>query len=122
MITAKLTHNAIQRINAFKISQVQLLIQAVKDYFKLEGTGTYMNLQRWYMSLMREKYRTPKHWALRSGRFMLKSSFLTLTVLFLRLSGHSSLYMHLVLSMRASATIFLDKWTLLMKGILMVLI
>ncbi|KAI3056906.1 hypothetical protein CBS147353_11111 [Aspergillus niger] len=55
MITAKLTHNAAQRINAFEISQVQLLIQAVKDHFKPEGTGTYVNLQRRYMSLTREK-------------------------------------------------------------------
>jgi hypothetical protein len=55
MITAKLIHNTAQRINAFEISQVQLLIKAVKDHFKPEGTGTYMNLQRRYMSLMREK-------------------------------------------------------------------
>ncbi|KAE8420441.1 hypothetical protein BDV36DRAFT_293328 [Aspergillus pseudocaelatus] len=54
MITAKLTHNAAQRINAFEISQVQLLIKAVKDHFKPEGTGTYVNLQRRYMSLTRE--------------------------------------------------------------------
>jgi hypothetical protein len=55
MITAKLTHNAAQRINAFEILQVQLLIKAVKDHFKPEGTGTYVNLQRRYMSLTREK-------------------------------------------------------------------
>jgi hypothetical protein len=55
MITAKLTHNAAQRINAFEISQVQPLVKAVKDHFKPEGTGTYVNLQRRYMSLTREK-------------------------------------------------------------------
>jgi hypothetical protein len=44
MIIAKLTHNAAQRINAFKISQVQPLIKAVKDYFKPEGTSIYINL------------------------------------------------------------------------------
>lgn len=46
MITAKLTHSAAQRINAFKISQVQLLLKAVKNSFKPEGSGTYVNLQR----------------------------------------------------------------------------
>ncbi|OJD12139.1 hypothetical protein AJ78_07210 [Emergomyces pasteurianus Ep9510] len=55
MITAKLTHNAAQRIKAFDISQVQPLIKAIKDNFKPEGTGTYVNLQRQYMSLTREK-------------------------------------------------------------------
>ncbi|KAJ6126013.1 hypothetical protein N7471_010506 [Penicillium samsonianum] len=55
MITAKLTHNAAQRINAFEISRVQALLKAVKDNFKPEGTGTYVNLQRQYMSLTREK-------------------------------------------------------------------
>jgi hypothetical protein len=55
MITAKLTHNAAQRINAFEISQVQPLVKAVEDHFKPEGTGTYVNLQRRYMSLTREK-------------------------------------------------------------------
>ncbi|XRM42623.1 hypothetical protein ABZX51_005833 [Aspergillus tubingensis] len=55
MITAKLTHNAAQRINAFEISQVQALLKAVKDNFKPEGTGTYVNLQRRYMALTREK-------------------------------------------------------------------
>jgi hypothetical protein len=58
MIMAKLTHNAAQRINAFKISQVQPLIKAVKDHFKLEGTSIYINLQQQYMSLIREKYRS----------------------------------------------------------------
>ncbi|KAK0822505.1 hypothetical protein LTR03_018128, partial [Friedmanniomyces endolithicus] len=38
MITAKLTHNAAQRINAFEISRVQALLKAVKDNFKPEGT------------------------------------------------------------------------------------
>ncbi|KAJ5900336.1 uncharacterized protein N7473_004406 [Penicillium subrubescens] len=55
MITAKLTYNAAQRINAFEISRVQTLLKAVKDNFKPEGTGTYVNLQRRYMSLTREK-------------------------------------------------------------------
>ncbi|KAJ5543823.1 hypothetical protein N7513_003404 [Penicillium frequentans] len=55
MITAKLTHNAAQRINAFEISQVQALLKAVKDNFKPEGTGTYVNLQRRYMSLTKVK-------------------------------------------------------------------
>ncbi|KAK2730927.1 hypothetical protein FQN57_003788, partial [Myotisia sp. PD_48] len=55
MIAAKLTHNAAQRIKASEISQVQSLIKAVKDNFKPEGTGTYVNLQRQYMSLTREK-------------------------------------------------------------------
>ncbi|KAA8645036.1 aminoglycoside phosphotransferase family protein [Aspergillus tanneri] len=55
MITAKLTHNAAQRINAFEISRVQSLIKAVKDNLKPEGTGTYVNLQRRYMCVTREK-------------------------------------------------------------------
>ncbi|RDH26574.1 hypothetical protein BDQ94DRAFT_177433 [Aspergillus welwitschiae] len=55
MITAKLTHNAAQSINVSEISQVQSLIKAVKDLFKPEGIGTYVNLQRRYMSLTREK-------------------------------------------------------------------
>jgi hypothetical protein len=55
MITAKLSHNAAQRINAFEISQVQALLKAVKDSFKPEGTGTYVNLQRRYMGLTRDK-------------------------------------------------------------------
>jgi hypothetical protein len=58
MIMAKLTHNAAQRINAFKISQVQPLIKAVKDHFKPEGTSIYINLQQQYISLIREKYRS----------------------------------------------------------------
>jgi hypothetical protein len=53
MIAAKLTHNAAQRINAFDITRVQSLIKAVKDNFKPEGSGTYVNLQRRYMSLTR---------------------------------------------------------------------
>ncbi|PVH91283.1 hypothetical protein DM02DRAFT_469498, partial [Periconia macrospinosa] len=48
--TAKLTHNAAQRINAFEIHQVQPLLQAVKENFKPKGSGTYINLQRRYMS------------------------------------------------------------------------
>ncbi|KAJ5593542.1 hypothetical protein N7537_010446 [Penicillium hordei] len=40
MITAKLTDNATQMINAFEISQVQALLQTVKYNFKLEGSGT----------------------------------------------------------------------------------
>lgn len=59
MITAKLSHNAAQRINASEISQVQLLIKAVKNHFKPEGTGTYVNLQRRYMSLTREVWERP---------------------------------------------------------------
>ena len=55
MITAKLTHNAAQRINAFEISQVQLLLKAVENSFRPEGSGTYVNLQRQYMSLTRDK-------------------------------------------------------------------
>ena len=53
MIAAKLTHNAAQRINAFDITRVQSLIKAVKDNFKPEGSGTYVNLQRRDMSLTR---------------------------------------------------------------------
>ncbi|EGE85984.2 hypothetical protein BDDG_08929 [Blastomyces dermatitidis ATCC 18188] len=45
MIAAKLTHNAAQQIKASEISQVETLIKAVKNNFKLEGTGTYINLQ-----------------------------------------------------------------------------
>ncbi|CAG9955910.1 unnamed protein product [Clonostachys rosea f. rosea IK726] len=55
MLTAKLTHNAAQRINAFEIHQVHSLLRAVKEKFKPEGSGTYVNLQRRYMSLTREK-------------------------------------------------------------------
>jgi len=55
MIAAKLTHNAAQRINAFEITRVQSLIKAVKEHFKPEGSGTYVNLQRRYMSLTRAK-------------------------------------------------------------------
>lgn len=55
MITAKLSHNAAQRINAFEISRVQALLKTVKDSFKPEGTGTYVNLQRRYMALTRDK-------------------------------------------------------------------
>lgn len=55
MIAAKLTHNAAQRINAFEITRVQTLIKAVKENFKPEGSGTYVNLQRRYMSLPRAK-------------------------------------------------------------------
>ncbi|OKP10343.1 hypothetical protein PENSUB_4232, partial [Penicillium subrubescens] len=55
MIAAKLTHNAAQRINAFEITRVQPLIKAVKENFKPEGSGTYVNLQRRYMSLTRAK-------------------------------------------------------------------
>ncbi|KAJ5481389.1 hypothetical protein N7475_000201 [Penicillium sp. IBT 31633x] len=55
MIAAKLTHNAAQRINPFEIPRVQTLIKAVKEYFKPEGSGTYVNLQRRYMSLARAK-------------------------------------------------------------------
>jgi len=67
MITAKLTHGAAQRINAFEISQVQLLLRAVKDSFKPEGSGTYVNLQRRYMSLTREKCGALKLSELRLG-------------------------------------------------------
>ena len=55
MITAKLTHNAAQRINAFEIPRVQVLLKAVQDNFKPEGSGTYVNLQRRYMALTRDK-------------------------------------------------------------------
>jgi hypothetical protein len=55
MITAKLTHNAAQRIDAFEISRVQVLLKAVKDNFKPEGSGTYVSLQRRYMALTRDK-------------------------------------------------------------------
>jgi hypothetical protein len=55
MIAAKLTHNAAQRINAFEIIRVQSLIKAVKENFKPEGSGTYVSLQRRYMSLTRAK-------------------------------------------------------------------
>ena len=55
MITAKLTHDAAQRVGAFKITRVQLLLKAVKDNFKPEGSGTYVQLQRRYMSLTRAK-------------------------------------------------------------------
>jgi hypothetical protein len=55
MITAKLTHNAAQRINAASIHQVQSLLTAVKKGFKPEGSGTYVNLQRQYMSLTRKQ-------------------------------------------------------------------
>ncbi|KAJ5654904.1 hypothetical protein N7490_001907 [Penicillium lividum] len=55
MITAKLTHNAAQRINAFEIPRVESLLKAVKEKFKPEGTGTYVNLQQQYMSLTRDK-------------------------------------------------------------------
>ncbi|KAJ5743408.1 hypothetical protein N7533_010510 [Penicillium manginii] len=55
MITAKLTHNAAQRINAFEIPRVQVLLKAIQDNFKLEGSGTYVNLQRRYMALTRDK-------------------------------------------------------------------
>ncbi|CAI6013798.1 unnamed protein product, partial [Clonostachys chloroleuca] len=55
MITAKLTHNAAQRINAFEIHRVHSLLKAVKQNFKPEGSGTYVNLQRRYMALTREK-------------------------------------------------------------------
>lgn len=44
MIMVKLTYNIVQRINAFEISRVQVLLKVVKDNFKLEGTGTYVNL------------------------------------------------------------------------------
>jgi hypothetical protein len=92
MITAKLTHNAAQRINAFEISQVQPLVKAVKDHFKPEGTGTYVNLQR---CPSREKsVGVPKPWAPRSGRFTLKNSSLTPNVLPPRLREHSSSCTH----------------------------
>jgi hypothetical protein len=55
MPTAKLTHNAAQRTSAFEIHRVHSLIKAVKENFKPEGSGTYVNLQRRYMSLRREK-------------------------------------------------------------------
>ncbi|KAJ5202875.1 hypothetical protein N7449_004954 [Penicillium cf. viridicatum] len=55
MITAKLTHNAAQRINAFKIPRVQALLKAVQDNFKPEGSGTYVSLQRRYIALTRDK-------------------------------------------------------------------
>ncbi|KAJ6157205.1 hypothetical protein N7497_006090 [Penicillium chrysogenum] len=55
MITAKLTHNAAQRINAFEIPRVQALLKAVQDNFKPEGSGTYVSLQRRYMALTRDK-------------------------------------------------------------------
>jgi hypothetical protein len=55
MITAKLTHNAAQRINAIEIPRVQILLKAVKDNFKPEGSGTYVSLQRRYMTLTRDK-------------------------------------------------------------------
>jgi hypothetical protein len=41
MITVKLTHNAAQLINGFEIRQVRPLLKAVKERFKLEGSGTY---------------------------------------------------------------------------------
>lgn len=53
MITAKLTHDAAQRINAFDITRVQSLLKTIKDNFKPEGSGTYVQLQRRYMSLTR---------------------------------------------------------------------
>ncbi|KUL81311.1 hypothetical protein ZTR_09814 [Talaromyces verruculosus] len=55
MITAKLSHDAAQRISAFDITRVQLLLNAVKNNFKPEGSGTYVQLQRRYMSLTRVK-------------------------------------------------------------------
>uniref|UniRef100_A0A093VNJ9 Copia protein n=1 Tax=Talaromyces marneffei PM1 TaxID=1077442 RepID=A0A093VNJ9_TALMA len=55
MITAKLSHDAAQRINAFNINRVQALLKAVKDNFKPEGSGIYVQLQRRYMSLTRAK-------------------------------------------------------------------
>ncbi|KAI2669644.1 hypothetical protein NUH16_003246 [Penicillium rubens] len=55
MIAAKLNHNAAQRINAFEITRVQLLIKVVEEHFKPQGPGTYLNLQRTYMSLTRAK-------------------------------------------------------------------
>jgi hypothetical protein len=82
MITAKLTHNAAQRINAFKISQVQPLIKAVKDYFKLEGTSTYVNLQQWYISLIREKCGSAqalgaKIWKIHAEKLLLNPKYIT---------------------------------------------
>lgn len=53
MIAAKLTHDAAQRINAFNITRVQALLQAVKGKFKPEGSGTYVQLQKRHMSLSR---------------------------------------------------------------------
>jgi hypothetical protein len=53
MIAAKLTHDAAQRINAFNVTRVQALLQAVKAKFKPEGSGTYVQLQKRYMSLSR---------------------------------------------------------------------
>jgi hypothetical protein len=53
MISAKLTHNAAQRINTFDITQVQLLIKTVKENFKPEGSRTYIQLQKRYMTLIR---------------------------------------------------------------------
>ncbi|RAO71520.1 uncharacterized protein BHQ10_007532 [Talaromyces amestolkiae] len=58
MITAKLSHDAAQRISAFNITRVQLLLNAVKNNFKPEGSRTYVQLQRRYMSLTRAKYRS----------------------------------------------------------------
>ncbi|KAF2684427.1 hypothetical protein K458DRAFT_260694, partial [Lentithecium fluviatile CBS 122367] len=51
----KLTHNAAQRINASEIHRVQQLLRRVKDSFKPEGSGTYVNLQRRYISLTRDQ-------------------------------------------------------------------
>lgn len=45
MIAAKLAHQAAQRINAFNFARVQPLIKAVKNSFKPEGSGTYVQLQ-----------------------------------------------------------------------------
>jgi hypothetical protein len=55
MLAAKLTPNAAQRIAATEIHRVQQLLEAVKANFKPEGSGAYVNLQRRYMSLTREK-------------------------------------------------------------------
>ena len=55
MIAEKLTHSAAERVRASEFRQVQPLLQAVKENFKPEGSGTLINLHRQYQSLTRER-------------------------------------------------------------------
>ncbi|KAJ6047281.1 uncharacterized protein N7446_012115 [Penicillium canescens] len=112
MIAAKLTHNAAQRINAFEITRVQTLIKAVKDNFKPEGSGTYVNLQRRYMSLTRAKCGSAQALGAEIRKIHAEKLLLDPACVTSEIERTFFSSMPWVQNMKASVTISSDKWTL----------
>jgi hypothetical protein len=86
-----------------------LLIKAVKDHFKPEGTGTYINLQRWYMSLTREKCGSAQALGAEIQKIHAEKLLLDPECVTSEIEQTFFFFMHLALSMRVSATISFDK-------------